>query len=193
MGIGPAPTTPLPPECWYVDIEKMLNGEYWTNRYVVRGANLAEAHAAGQVILGYERLIHANTVLFVKWRTSDGKPNTDTYAVSNSNLFGGRALGPQLFPLFNVIRVDFNTEGGGRPSRKYLRGCLNEEEVDFNALQVGLINLVNNNYASALAGFSPYVDVDNQELIAGSVYPFVGMRQLRRGSKRKKTITGPTT
>jgi hypothetical protein len=32
--------------------------------------------------------------------------------------------------------------------------------------------------------------VDNQQINAGSVYPFVGMRQLRRASKSKAPAAG---
>jgi hypothetical protein len=35
---------------WQVDIEKLLEGEYWTNRYIVSALNLADAASLGDDI-----------------------------------------------------------------------------------------------------------------------------------------------
>jgi hypothetical protein len=176
---------------WVVDSEKMLQGEYWTNRYIVAAATLGEATAAGNMIIGVERPIHAQNVLFTKYRVSDGVPDTDTYQVFNVNQYGtADHAGSPLLPLFNVLRVDFNTEGGGRPSRKYLRGCLAEIHIDFNTIRPADIAAWNTGYAAGMASLAAFVDVDGQQISGGSIYPFVSMRQLRRGSKRKAPTTG---
>jgi hypothetical protein len=178
---------------WVVDSEKLMQGEYWTNRYIVAAASLAEATAIGNQIVGIERTIHYTPVLFTKYRVSDGVPLTDVYQVFNVNLYG-QGIGDvnSMLPLFNVVRCDFNTAGGGRPSRKYLRGCMGEGQIQFNAIDPGTLTNINTNYAQGLVDLLGFVDVDGQEITSGSVYPFVGMRQLRRGSKRKAPTSGTT-
>ncbi len=180
---------------WVLDSEKMLQGEYWTNRYIVAAADLAAAVAIGVSITNIERAVHYSTVLFTKFRVSDGQPLTDVYQVVNLNSYGAAAIGTlQLMPLFNVVRVDFNTAGGGRPSRKYLRGCLSESSVNFTQLDGGYITFMDANYTGPMIDLAGFVDVDGQQITSGSAYPFVAMRQLRRGSKRKTAApnTGTT-
>jgi hypothetical protein len=174
------------------DIEKMYQGEYWTNRYVIAAASLAAAVTAASTLVEAERLVTTNGVLFTKFRVSDTDPATDIYQVTNSNLFGLASTGgSQLLPLFNVVRVDFSTQGGGRPSRKYLRGILTEGDIDFNALVGARVTAIQNNYVNQCLAVPQFVDVDQQSFSVGSVYPFVGMRQLRRGSKRKAVSSDP--
>lgn len=177
---------------WIADIEKLLQGEYWTNRYIIEAADMAAALTAANTIVGAERAIHYDNVLFTRYRVSDGVAETDVYQVTNVNLFGSQALGSDhMLPLFNVLRIDFNTAGGGRPSRKYLRGCLTEPNVNFNAIASALVTAVNSGYVSTLVGLASFVDIDGQQITSGAAYPFVGMRQLRRGSKRKTPTPDP--
>ena len=175
---------------WVVDIEKLYQGEYWTNRYIVAAADLIAAQSIGSQIVGIERAIHLSPVLFTRYRVSDGVKDTDVYIVANLNLFGtGNLDNAAMLPLFNVLRVDFNTQGGGRPSRKYLRGVLQENNIAYNDINAPALTNYNTNYATPLAALAGFVDVDGQEIVQGSAYPFVAMRQLRRGSKRKTPTT----
>lgn len=174
---------------WVVDTEKLYQGEYWTNRYIVAAADLMAAHSIGNAIVGLERTITHVNCLFTKYRTSDGVPETDVYAIQNINLFGQRNPNGEMLALFNVARFDFNVAGGGRPSRKYMRGVLTEDVVQFNTITSAAITELNNGYATPLAALAGFVDVDGQEITQGALYPFVAMRQLRRGSKRKAPTT----
>lgn len=178
------------PGLWIIDSEKLLQGEYWTNRYIVAAPSLAEASAMGNAIVGIERAITHTSVLFTKYRASDGQPDTDIYQVYNVNDFGARVVSGEMLALFNVARFDFNVAGGGRPSRKYMRGCLVESDVNFNALAVATITNFNADFATPMAALAGYVDIDGQEISDGQVYPFLAMRQLRRGSKRKAPASG---
>lgn len=176
---------------WTVDVEKMFLGEYWTNRYVVAAADLASASVIGNAIVGIERAILFTPVLVTKFRVSDGAPLTDIYQVFNVNAFGVATGTPELMlPLFNVVRFDFNTAGGGRPSRKYFRGALSEGGIIFNSIHPDALTFLNAQYAQPLVDLAGFVDVDNQQITSGSAYPFVSMRQLRRGSKRKAPAAG---
>ncbi len=176
---------------WVADIEKVLQGEYFTNRYIIQAPTLADASNAAASIAGYERSIMAAAVLFTRYRVSDGAPGTDVYQVNNLNYYGQFVSDLNLLlPLFNVVRCDFSTAGGGRPSRKYLRGCIGEGDVTFNDINAGRITAITTNYIAPLMALLPFVDVDAQQFSSGSVYPKVGMRQLRRASKRKAIAAG---
>lgn len=170
-----------------LDIEKFLGGEYWTNRYVLTAATLAEANGAAAGIYEAERAVHLSLVLFTKYRVSDFNPSTDHYFITqvNANGQGGSANETQVAPLFNVVRVDFTTALGGRPSRKYLRLPIVNGNLIGNRLAPALIAQVTTDYLSGILATPEYVDVDGQSFTQANVYPFVGMRQLRRGSKRK--------
>lgn len=168
-----------------VDIEKVLLGEYWTNRYIVEATTLTGAHAIGANIVEIEQTVHDDVVTFTKYRTSTTVEDDDAYFITPINQPGAENNAGDYLPLFNVVRVDFAAAGGGRPSRKYLRLPLFEPQQSNGALLPGVVTFLQTYYADLLAALEGYVDVDGQELIAGSVSPFVGMRQLRRGSKRK--------
>jgi hypothetical protein len=178
---------------WVADIEKMLQGEYWTNRYIIEAGTMGAAETIAGTIMGLEKSIHNTGVLFTRYRVSDGQPNTDVYQVTQANVFGeNNGDGTSLLPLFNVLRADFTTAGGGRPSRKYLRGIIAESHVSFNSLNADFRANIAASYVNPLVNLVGYVDVDGQQIVSGSLYPFVGMRQLRRASKRKTTTAGTT-
>lgn len=167
-----------------VDSEKFYMGEFWTNRYVVQATDLGQASLIAAQITDIERTVHLTTVTHTKVRTSDMNPLTDVYNVQQLNSQGLREAGEHL-PLFNVFRVDFNVVGGGRPSRKYLRGPVLEADCQNGMVSALARSTIETNYAAPLAALVGYVDVDGQEISGGQIYPFVGMRQLRRGAKRK--------
>lgn len=170
---------------WKLDIEKLLQGEYWSNRYIIEEASLATALLAAEPIVDAERSIHQTVVNFTKYRVSDMVLGTDIYQTVTINLPGLSTQSDQWLPLFNVVRVDFNTVGGGRPSRKYLRLPISEVWTQNGNLVNTFVSEIQINYADALIDLPQYVDVDGQAFSNASVSPYVGMRQLRRGSKRK--------
>lgn len=91
-----------------------------------------------------------------------------------------------MLPLFNVLRVDV-TAAMGRGGRKYLRGVLGEEEITFNTISPGAVSTYETMYCNVLDGLDYLVKKNGVELDDWSVFPQVGMRQLRRGSKRRVT------
>ncbi len=172
-------------------IEKMYQGEYWTNVYWLAGDIGASASDAAAIIQA-EQAIHLQGVLLTKARLDDGQEDTDVFATIIINQFGGKSTGGnEMLALYNTLRVDF-AAGTGRPSRKYLRGVLTEDDVVFNTLRSGILTAGQTTYADVLAATANYVDVDGDSIIAGTVYPFVQMRQLRRASKKKTTPSSPT-
>jgi hypothetical protein len=170
---------------WNVDIEKLLSGEYWTNRYIVDALNLADAATVADQIVELEKNIHRTNVLFTKVRTSDQTPNTDVYRVRSINQFGELTpVAGQMLPLWNVLRVDFST-GSGRPSRKYLRLPIYEGDIDDGQFNTGFLATMGTSYATQMLNIAEFVDVDGEAFTEATVVPFMGMRQLRRGSKRR--------
>lgn len=172
-----------------VDIEKSIVRNqaqtiYWTNVYHVDAVDMAAAVANGAIIANWERAITYASVAFTKMRTRlAGSTGEGTLTTLTGN--GSRsASGVTLLPLFDVVRVDF-TVGLGRPSRKYLRGCLAEVDIDGDVLTSTMLTLVSNSYATPLTDSTWYVDVDGQAITGFAVLTPVAMRQLRRGSKRK--------
>lgn len=174
-------------------VEKEFNGEFWTNVYWINEATVAGAMPAAAEIVGAERAIHWNQVLFTRYRVDDAVKNTDNYVTGIINGMGQVAFDSQSMPLFVVLRVDF-TVAGSRPSRKYLRGCLQESNVDGPInLVAASVNAWQNLYADRVANVATFGDVDGQDITAGRVHPRVAMRQLRRGSKKKVTPSTTTT
>jgi hypothetical protein len=171
-----------------MDSQKVYQNEYWTNRYILSATDLSTAVTAAGFIRAAERACHYDIVTLDKYRVSDMVQGTDVYQVISDNVAGTRASsGGQFLPLFNVIRVDFNTVGGGRPSRKYLRAPIGEGEQNGGVLDPAVITFYMNNFVTPLVALGNFVDVDGQAFSTGSVFRLVGMRQLRRGSKRKAT------
>ena len=176
---------------WNVDIEKLYAGEYWTNRYIVSALTLADAATVAESILDLEQNIHRTIVLFTKVRTSDQTPNTDVYRVRSVNEFGELEIAEgQRLPLWNVLRVDFST-GSGRPSRKYLRLPIYEGDIVDGQFNSGFMSTMGTGYSVPLLAVTGFEDVDGEAFTESTVMPFMAMRQLRRGSKRRTTAILP--
>jgi hypothetical protein len=170
---------------WQVDIEKFYQGEYWTNVYYVEADTLLDAAAIGDAIVPIEESITNPVITFTKYRTSDLTPGTDIYITTVINEPGEstQAMGT-LLPLFNVVRVDLSS-GVGRPGRKYLRGCMGEADMDYNTIVPASVTYFTDHYAVPLGALAGVVMKDGSDILTADVWPQIGMRQLRRGSKRK--------
>ncbi len=170
-------------------IEKRLGAESWVNVYHLAPA-IGSAASAAADILAAERAVTCSNVLFTKMSLRTVVEDDEVYTTSPINLFGLYGGGTNI-PLFNVVRVDFQASTG-RPSRKYLRGLLNRDDLGITALNGDTVTRVQTNYAAVVAAIADFVDVDGDDILAGAVWPDVGIRQLRRGSKKKPTPSSPT-
>jgi hypothetical protein len=170
-----------------ITIEKFLAsvGEYWTNVYWADFATPAAAIPTADDLVTAERSVTLPAVQFTKYRIDDGTPLTEVWETKTLNLPGLSATTGDPVPLFVVARVDFSVAGGGRPSRKYLRGVLTEAVMTMVAIDSGQLAALNS-YASAVVAAAT-CDVDGQGISSGSANPMPGMRQLRRGSKKSST------
>lgn len=173
-----------------IDIQKRWNEMYWTNVYHVEASDIPAARLIGYDIVSAERAIHMPFVLFVSMRTRP-YPGPSEGNIQTLDAQGSAPAGDFL-PMFNVVRVDFPT-AIGRPSRKFLRTQIPETGTANGVLLPAYVSLIQTEYIAPLASLpvGTLVDIDGQALTTGILYPAVGMRQLRRGSKRVVTPVIP--
>jgi len=171
---------------WSLDIEKQLGAETWTNRYILSNPSIESALLTAAAIWPIEQTVHLSVVTFTRYRISDLDPSTDLFVIVPIGEVGGVVTTEQYLPLFNVARIDFPA-GTGRPSRKYLRLPILESVQENGVLSSAFIASMNTNYGSPLGDIDEFVDVDGEPLGDGICQVNVGMRQLRRGSKRRAT------
>ncbi len=172
------------PPYWQIDIQKRLGTEYWTNVYHTARSSQAAARAAAESIIELEVQFHQSNVELVSYRVAP-YPGPAEGTIVPIGLVGLQPIVDHL-PLFNVIRVDFPAPTG-RPSRKYYRMPIPESGqangLLTEAFRNGFQASVDNWFATP--GSAGLIDVDGQLLISGRIIPAVGMRQLRRGSRRR--------
>lgn len=169
-----------------VDIEKLLLGEYWTNRYLCDAVSLIEARNITGALLAMEREFHNVAVQFTKFVVSDNVEGTDQFISVPVNLSGLRETAGELLPLFNAVRT-YLVGGPGRQAYKQYRGVLSESDITFNtvvnAVSQDITNAINS-FIAANPGF--LVDPQGNAITTASVLNRVTSRQLRRGTKRKQ-------
>lgn len=168
-----------------ITIEKYMASaaEYWTNIYHAPGNDVAAAGVIAAGLVAAELPLYNAGIIITKYRVDDMVEDTDVGHTEVVNAVGTSGQGNVNMPLFVVVRVDFSTIGGGRPSRKYIRGTLQEDDVTFTSLGASPITRCGI-YAAAAIG-TGFVDIDQQGINSYAVLPFPAMRQLRRGSKKK--------
>lgn len=176
-----------------LSIEKYsaLAAEYWVNRYFLQAATLADAMLMVDGIKDAERTLYYPGVVITKSHVDDNQPESEVYGTLVHNQAGQRQPETEPYPLFAVARVDFTVAGGGRPSRKYLRGVLTESDANGLVLGAGVLAVLQT-YATNVAA-SGVCDPQGQDVISGSPWLAVAMRQLRRGSKKKVIPSPPGT
>ncbi len=172
---------------YQVDIEKSFSPSagttvYWTNVYHVDAASVAAAQTQAANIQAAERPIHLTAVNFTKYRVRLATTPGAAGSVTTTALLGTRA-GTGTMPLFNVFRVDFST-ATGRPSRKYLRGPLLTGD-NLSGVLGAAAQTVLGTYAGTIYAIAGICDKQGQAFTGYAGSTQIGMRQLRRGSKRK--------
>jgi hypothetical protein len=173
-----------------VDVEKLLQQEYWTNVYHVEAPSLDAAVAAGEDLTLMERSFTSNIVQFTRTRVRTATKGDDVYQTITINEAGQLDTGPsQWLPLFNRIRADF-TVVGSRPSRKFYATPLMEEWQVNGIVDAAVRNDIQLKLNARITALSqagtPWVDVDGQPISNATVLAAVAMRQLRRGSRKRK-------
>lgn len=174
---------------WEISIEKQLGGEYWINVYHGDVADQAAAQALGFQIATIESSVHQSTVTFTKYRVRQvgqlAGPGT-VYPLG----FPGTNGAADSLPLFCVQRVDFAVPVG-RPSRKYLKLPVFEAAQSNGTFSQDHLTSINNSYSTPLLNLDGLSSNDGQTFVAIAANPVVGMRQLRRGSRKRTTPVIP--
>lgn len=159
---------------------------YWTNRYWTTDA-VASAGDTLDALVAAHRLVLRSDFYVHSARIDDGVPNTDNFDTVTYNL-AGTVTGDlaTTLPFYNTARVDFDVAGGGRPSRKYLRGLLIENDISFVTLAAGAITNMNS-YGDAVVAIGTICDPQGNLFVDAVPFPAPQMRQIRRGSKKPVT------
>jgi hypothetical protein len=168
-----------------IAIEKALNSEYWINVYHCDATDLQAARAIALNVIAAERTIHMDVVAFTKFRVKNisalGQAGT-VYPIGQS----GQVQTTVYMPLFVVARFDL-TLPSGRPDRKYIRAPVATTVINNGQFTQSALNFYNGNYSTALLAITGLTDRSGASYTAVAVNPVVGMRQLRRGSRKRTT------
>lgn len=170
------------PQTWQVVIQKQLGSEYFVNDYHVQATSPTDAKIKGLQIVEIEKDVHRNIVAFVNMRVRLA-PSTGQGTIYPLSGAGDDPIGAYL-SLFNVIRVDLAPEFG-RVGRKYLRLPIPVAGVNNGNLTPEYRLSLQTGYTVPLLNLGFVCKPNGQVFLSGAVQTAVGMRQLRRGSKRR--------
>lgn len=170
---------------WELSIEKQLLTEYWLNVYHCDVATQAEAKTVADAIVEAEQAITMGIVTFNKMRIRQvsSAPGPGTVYPIGSN--GTLPQSPYL-PLFNVCRIDFAVPVG-RPSRKYIKQPIAMSSVSNGQFQPSALTFFQTEYCTPILSIPGICASDGQPFLNAAPIPAVGMRQLRRGTRKKST------
>lgn len=171
---------------YQIDTQKQMGGEYWTNRYFVEAGGFAAAIAAAEEIATLESSKSLSTVKFVSARASVPGSENDDYEVITLGFNGGVVSSDPSLPLFCVARMIFS-KGPGRPDVKYFKAMVNVGGLQdpFTIKQTTVADL-NATLGVGLLGVEGLCSAEGTPYTRAAVDARIGMRQLRRGSKRKE-------
>lgn len=162
-----------------VSIVKQAGDITWSNRYVVFGADLAAAQAAGFQIVAIERATHASLIQFVGMKVENTilfSPDNTVVGLSGT---GSNAEASDYLPLHNCVRIVLHT-ASGKPSQKYLRPPVFESYQTAGSLTDSTRAWFVTNYCTPLLAIAAFKDVDGQAFTSATVAPRVSLRQLNR-------------
>jgi hypothetical protein len=170
-----------------VDIQKNLYGVFITNMYNVNVATIEDAIGAGVSIANLEARLLPPDFKIDFYRVSTPAEGDDVFASVPVNIPGTRStLGTQVMPYFNRFRVDMS-QGFRRPLRKFLLLML-EGDQEAGNLTAAALEMVNIQYASPLVALGYVCGPTGVIITTAACKGPVGMRQLRRASKRKTPV-----
>jgi hypothetical protein len=169
-----------------VDVEKQQGSEYWTNVYHVVAVDIGDATSQAGFIVLHEREIHSDNVGFVKYRVGTYPISDGDFSLVPLSGTGSRTHSGDQLALFNVARVDLRLPLG-RPCRKYYRAPIYEGDQADGALTIAFRGIVDTAVEAMIADGVNLCDPDGNLVTDAVTAVPVGMRQLRRGSRRRVT------
>lgn len=168
-----------------VDVQVDLGDQFITNVYHVLADSLSTAGGQGLKILDYQKTILPAGFAFNAVRISTPAEGDNSFYTIPVAVQGTRVASSDPMPMFCRFRVDFQI-GFRRPLRKFLLVPLEGDQNSGQFSQAARDYVTNNYIVPILADpIIQLVAADGSPVISAAVNPAVGMRQLRRGSKRK--------
>jgi hypothetical protein len=158
-----------------------LNFEQWVNVYHVEALGPASALDAIESIANLEAtvLTESSTIYRLSVQQGVGQP-TSLRSVSIQGELTGE--GVNLVPFFNTVRVILGDEFE-RTESKYLRGLIQEANVQGWNISGELRDWVQANYATPLLGILGLRGPNGEEILTATVQQAIQMRQV--GWKRR--------
>ena len=168
-----------------LDIEQKYSADYISNRYWILATDIPDGLSKGLVIANLHRTLFTSGFVVSGIRVSTPLEGDNLFGTMPLNLPGTRSTSGSPMPPWNRFRVDFQ-HGFKRPLRKFLIAP-QTGDISGDSFQSATIAYVNENYCVPIVGLEYVVDRSGALVESASLNPVVGMRQLRRGSKRKTT------
>jgi hypothetical protein len=165
-----------------VDIQKNYYGDYITNVYHVDTTNMSDAIDAAEEIAVLESKLFVSTVNVDAIRVSTPAPGDNIYNSGIVNIPGTRSAGSPDLPPFARFRVDMSV-GFTRPLRKFLLGA-QQDDASGGGFTSAAGVFVATNYITPLIALGVVCSPSGSLVVSGALNARVGMRQLKRASKR---------
>jgi hypothetical protein len=167
-----------------LDYQFVVGTEYWTNKWYVIATDRVDAVTAANAIATIMAGFVLQPVVLDKVRITPEPFLKNVYQDIALSLTGTAGAGP-VAPLFNCARLR-SSGNYGRQTNHYMRGTVQLDSIAadqrFNA---GAITFFNGKCAQLMDLNWPLCDKNGYVYVYLNVSPIVGMRQLRRGSKRR--------
>lgn len=169
-----------------LDIQYVYETEYWTNKLYIIEPDIESAVNALQALTDVLKTGVQNSVTIDKGRITPFPYLRNTYRDVQLNKAGtGGTAAPA--PLFNVVRWEFS-RAYGRAISHYFRGGVTPSNIGTDQKFTDAAHTFNDDLVLALFETGPVIcDKIGDPYTRATTDIRVGMRQLRRGSKRKKT------
>lgn len=168
-----------------VDFQFRYQTEYWTNKLYVTAPDTATVRTwvtgeIGPILAGAVQ----NSITLEKARITELPFVRNHYTDVPLNLPGGGGATPPA-PLFNVVRWQFG-QNVGRQTFHYFRGSITPSNIGSDQNFTPAAKTYNDAIVNQVGDTTlPITDRNGNPYISFTTALAVGMRQLRRGSKRK--------
>lgn len=170
-----------------IDVQTRAGAIYISNMYHVVAVDLSDARDQALTIIDIQRATLPTFWSITAFRVATPQEADNQFVSEPVAIPGTRSIG-QAMPPFVRFRVDFR-QGFRRPGRKFLIGVA-EADSDGDTFTQDAIDYIRNNYVNPLLDAPGLVlcGPAGSLFVGGDLNKTVGMRQLRRASKRKKPV-----
>lgn len=164
----------------------------WSNVYHADGTSLADVLSAFQDNMQepLRTLLHVQGILE---KVLISSTTDDTFLEAPILLGGANGDTEQVMPLFNSIKVFFQTDALGRPDYKFVKGTLTDDANEGGFVASSVVTGVRSAYLDIISDMStasaPLVSESGDLWTDVAVQTLIQMRQLHR--RRRRTTPTP--